>query len=839
MIEVDIVVPVFKGLDATRRCLDSVMRFSQRTSFEIVVINDASPEPAVVDYLEQLRAQQRITLIHNPVNRGFVCSANLGMMQHPDRDICLLNSDTEVHGDWLDRLRRSAYALEDVGTVTPFSNNATICSYPCFCEDNELPDGWSLSGLDGLCAELNAGQSVEIPTAVGFCMYVTRRCLEQTGYFDEVSFKRGYGEENDFCRRASATGFGHRLTTDTFVYHQGSVSFGHERVYLGQQAMAVIESRYPDYGALIAAHVAMDPARMARRRVDLARLLRSPKPRLLLITHKLLGGTEKHIQDLAQLLESDYETLILRPGDQDHVILKWGREGEEFQLHFRLPAEFDDLSDLLKVLGCGRIHFHHLIGFPPLIATLPARLAVPYDYTVHDHFAICPQFNLTSVDGRYCGEPDEAGCNACLAQRPAPWRLDIASWRAFFSTLLRSAARVFVPSQDTLERHRNYLPDIDFQYLPHPELQQFRVLVLGRLSAAKGGWQLEYCARDAKRRKLSLFFYVLGSAEYGLGSHEETVQSLTGLPLAFSGSYEDSMLSILIAKAQADVIYFPAQGPETYSYTLSAALSTDLPIVAPGLGAFSERLAEYPRACLISWDTPPAQVNHLLLQVIQANQPHPIGRGETKSSLAYLDRYRVAINRPDSLPSIALLETVHRFIIPRRIYNTPLEQQSIYLLEHSRLLAVFDDLVGPSAARNMTISDVLDWKNHLLSEVLRLQQEMNQQQEMNRQQQEENRQLQLLHDEIFHYRGEIDQQQTVIEDLKEQLAVRDTEIHRLNSQFSSSQQQIVELYASTSWKITAPLRWMRTILKSICSGCWTTQPIHGLRAIIRGDRRSF
>ena len=133
MIEVDIVIPVFKGLDATRRCLDSVMRFSQRPSFEIVVINDASPEPAVVDYLEQLAAQQRITLIHNPVNRGFVCSANLGMMQHPERDICLLNSDAEVHCDWLDRLRRSAYALEDVGTVTPFSNNATICSVTSVC----------------------------------------------------------------------------------------------------------------------------------------------------------------------------------------------------------------------------------------------------------------------------------------------------------------------------------------------------------------------------------------------------------------------------------------------------------------------------------------------------------------------------------------------------------------------------------------------------------------------------------------------------------------------------------------------------------------------------------
>ncbi len=46
------------------------------------------------------------------------------------RDVVLLNSDTEVPTGWLSRLTAQAYAHPRIATVSPFSNNATICSYP-------------------------------------------------------------------------------------------------------------------------------------------------------------------------------------------------------------------------------------------------------------------------------------------------------------------------------------------------------------------------------------------------------------------------------------------------------------------------------------------------------------------------------------------------------------------------------------------------------------------------------------------------------------------------------------------------------------------------------------
>ncbi|MDP2056498.1 MAG: glycosyltransferase, partial [Thiobacillus sp.] len=176
---VDVIVPVYRGFEETRRCIESVLKAHCTTPFELVLIDDASPEPELASYCASLGNQMGVTVLANARNLGFVGSVNRGMSLHPDRDVVLLNSDTVVANDWLDRLRRCAYSQADIGTATPFSNNATICSYPVFCADNAMPAGIGLAELDSLFARVNAGEHVEIPTAIGFCVYIRRACLNQ------------------------------------------------------------------------------------------------------------------------------------------------------------------------------------------------------------------------------------------------------------------------------------------------------------------------------------------------------------------------------------------------------------------------------------------------------------------------------------------------------------------------------------------------------------------------------------------------------------------------------------------------------------------------------------
>lgn len=274
---IDVIIPVYRGVAETRRCIESVLAQQQAAPHEVVVIDDATPEEPLARYLDELARAGRINLQRNDANLGFVRSVNRGMALHADRDVVLLNSDTEVANDWLDRLQRAATSAPDVATATPFSNNATICSYPFEGWGAGTPGTLGLAAVDGLFASANRARTLEIPTAVGFCMYIRREALVKVGAFDAERFGRGYGEENDFCMRALKAGWRHLLAGDVFVYHQGSVSFSEERFALMKAASTALLEVHPDYTQRVHQFIIADPVAPLRAAVDNARVAFGPE----------------------------------------------------------------------------------------------------------------------------------------------------------------------------------------------------------------------------------------------------------------------------------------------------------------------------------------------------------------------------------------------------------------------------------------------------------------------------------------------------------------------------------------------------------------------------------
>ena len=624
---IDVIIPVFRGLAATRRCIEGVLAAGCRTPAEVIVVDDCSPEPEISAWLESLSRAGQVTLLRHDVNRGFVASVNGAMALHGERDVVLLNSDTEVPPGWLDRLAACAQRESRVATITPFSNNATICSYPRFAAGNPIPAGFDTASLDALFAANNPRESVEIPTGVGFCMYITRKALRELGAFDEAAFGKGYGEEVDFCMRAIRAGLRNLLCADLFVFHEGEVSFGKGGAAIREKAQAVIDSRYPEFQPLLAAFLHREPARPLRRRVDFARLAASPRPRVLFLTHRWGGGIERHVNDLARLLAADCEILTLSPDAQGSVALKWLREGEEFEAWFDVARGWEDCLDTLRAAGVARVHLHHVHGMPPKVLSIAAALGVPCDITVHDYFPICPQYHLSDEEGRYCGEPAAAGCNACIARRPVQWPMDIDQWRGLFRTALANAARVIVPSQDVAARLARYFPEVRTLQWSHPDAgagaaRPYKIALLGGISAIKGLHQLNACVADAARRGLPLHFHVIGHLDRPIPSWPEA-------PLTVSGSYPDAQLAERIAIDRPDAFLFLSQVPETYSYTLTAAMQTGLPIVATRLGAFPERLRGYRSAVLVAPDAPAEAVNDAILARLR-----PVSAVSVQASLA-------------------------------------------------------------------------------------------------------------------------------------------------------------------------------------------------------------
>jgi O-antigen biosynthesis protein len=269
-------IPVYNGLQSTLRCLKSVHETasSLATVFRVLIVHDASSNDAadVAAALDQFAleasgAKFSVQVRHNAINRGFTWNVNQAMAAlRADEHLLLLNSDTIVTRGWLDEIIRTVNTDPKIGTVTPFSNNATICSLPDFQRVWPVPDA-AQRNVIAIALTENRVEPIDIPTGVGFCMLMTRACIDAVGRYDIENFPRGYGEENDFCMRALAAGFRNVLCANAYVAHEGGVSFSESTEALKKVGGERLLAKHPRYDALVSEWIARDPPRARREAI--------------------------------------------------------------------------------------------------------------------------------------------------------------------------------------------------------------------------------------------------------------------------------------------------------------------------------------------------------------------------------------------------------------------------------------------------------------------------------------------------------------------------------------------------------------------------------------------
>ncbi|WP_426315281.1 glycosyltransferase [Methylobacterium fujisawaense] len=644
-----VIVPVYKGRGETLRALHACLSQPQATPFTLLAVNDRSPDPELTADLARLAGRGLFHLVENERNLGFVRSVNRALGLRQGRAVVLLNSDAQVFGDWLDRLvahaepeagpgaapRAEAGAGLRVGSVTPLSNNATICSYPRFNANNTMPLEIDRADLDRMAAQVNRGHAVPVPTGVGFCMYMTAAALDAVGTLDAEAFGKGYGEENDWCLRAIKAGFVNLLAEDVFVHHAGQISFGLDEGGEYVQGQAALLAKHPDYPARVGQFVQADPGRRGRARLDRARLARHFAGRALLyVTHSWGGGIQRHIDDMvAQARAEGLSVVLLQIDRTRNLEVHVAYRSPEFLYlpnldSLYLPRDADELAGFIAELAPVLIHVHSLAGLRWAAArALMDRVAGsgrPYAWTLHDYSPVCHRNHLVQPDGRYCGLAPVSACRACLASDADGFEEpDPGERRAAFGAFLAGASRVLAPSADTAGRIRDVYPDLAVTVRPHVEPERSvrstalqrpgrvrRVAVLGAISATKGGLFLQALATDAQDRKLPLRFSIVGFSDPALAVGLEQVG------VAQTGRYAGDHEALdLVWRVSADLVLLPAIWPETYSYALTLALRTGLPVAAFDLGAPAERLRAYPNGHLLpcALVTDPAACNDRLL----------------------------------------------------------------------------------------------------------------------------------------------------------------------------------------------------------------------------------
>ncbi|MDQ1456506.1 MAG: hypothetical protein QOH28_2126 [Actinomycetota bacterium] len=640
---VTVIVPVYRGIYDLTRCLESVALHARRTelAFELVLIDDRSPEPAVRMYLEEFASRDLpfpVTLLHNPENLGFVGTVNRGL-RRASGDVVILNADTAVTDGWLDRLAAAAYEAPDVATVTPVTSHGSICTLP-----RSVIDAFALAGPNPQideCAEFVTKTSLrllpEVITGVGFCMYTTRQALDSCGLLDEETFGRGYGEEVDFCLRATRLGLRHLVDDSTFVYHRGGGSFGDEQNEGLARGSRLLDERYPYFRPTNTRERAQDPSRVSFAALELGLRERDPdRPHVLHMMHSApgdTGGTEKFLDALMHALGHEFDFSVIFPVQSGFALQTyWHRPDaptvvEEFLLPGgpRRVTRIDDelagaaLQMALDLFHFDAVHIHNLIGHSLAPLDVLAGFDGPVLCSVHDLFLACPNFSLLYRKVEPCGIPEDlSSCDRCLetiAEAPMPGSPMIRNLSREYLNEFRSTATARIDSVDHWVFASQSVADYFMRvYEPHASrmeiIEHGSVIRLGR-RAPEPDRALIY------DEPLRLAFVGLGWAKKGLDVVNELAEAFRDTTVEIHhfgdlkqaaspelhthGAYDNEFLPELLQRAGIQIVLLPGAYAETFGIVMSEALASGLPVIGARYGALGERI----RAHGVGWTIDP------------------------------------------------------------------------------------------------------------------------------------------------------------------------------------------------------------------------------------------
>jgi GT2 family glycosyltransferase/glycosyltransferase involved in cell wall biosynthesis len=617
---VSIIMPIYNACDDVRVCIESILKHTALSADgnQLILANDASPDPNIRPLLDSYAHLLGVTVLHQEKNLGYTANINAAMTLCPGRDVVLLNSDTQVTPQWLSLLQRAARQRTSIGTVTAVSDNAGAFSVPTRNAANPIPPWVERDDFARQITQNSHLEHFRVPTGSGFCMYIREPMIRDIGLFDDTTFPRGYGEENDYCMRGLHAGWEHVLADNVMIYHERSKSFLGEKETLMEKANELVPEMYPEYSLAVGRAFAANPPMKAMRYRAAVSRLREPTialPRVAYVIGVDSGGTPQTNMDLMSTVQDEYAPFLLLcstgqltifeiKGNQRHKVETIALSPSVEPISHDSPAYRAVIADVLQRYAFELVHIRHIGRHGLSIISTAKVLDIPVIFSLHDFYAVCPNIKLLDAQNRYCGGTctagDEGGdCNVELWGKGTTPQLKhgwIKSWQTVFRRILHSCDRLITTSpfaRDLVKSHYG-LKNIPFDVIPHardfPRMERLgrtpqegeplRIFVPGNLAPAKGLDLIkEISALDVHGE---IEFHFAGIAPEDLSPYG-----------VYHGRYKREKIGDLIRKIDPHIGGVLAIWPETYSHTVTEMWAAGLPIVTTTLGATGERIAKH------------------------------------------------------------------------------------------------------------------------------------------------------------------------------------------------------------------------------------------------------
>ena len=231
---VSIIIPTRNRKELIAQCIDSILSKTTYSNYEIIVVDNGSNEPEIIEYFNIIRKNSKIKIIRDDGPFNFSYLNNMAVRVAKGDVIALINNDIEVISpDWLSTM--VAHALRPgigaVGAKLWYSNNTlqhggVVLGVTGVASHSHK---YSPYGSFGYASRLCLTQNISAVTAA--CLVVKKSIYKEVGGLNEKDLKIAFNDV-DFCLRVRSAGYRNVWTPLAELYHHESQSRGLNDTYV-------------------------------------------------------------------------------------------------------------------------------------------------------------------------------------------------------------------------------------------------------------------------------------------------------------------------------------------------------------------------------------------------------------------------------------------------------------------------------------------------------------------------------------------------------------------------------------------------------------------------------
>lgn len=221
MPEVTICVLAYNRLEKTRRCVESILKYTQGITYELLLVDNGS-EDGTLAYFQSVECPNK-KILHITKNLGALYATNLAMRSFSGRYFALVINDAIVTKNWLSNLLRCFESDPKIGMVTPGASNVS----------NLQEISLSFSSYDEMqrkAAAYNQSDPRKWEQRVRLVaiIYLMKREVVDLIGLDDPGFFHDF-EEDDLSVRVRRAGYKLMVCMDTFIHHDHDFRHGEEK----------------------------------------------------------------------------------------------------------------------------------------------------------------------------------------------------------------------------------------------------------------------------------------------------------------------------------------------------------------------------------------------------------------------------------------------------------------------------------------------------------------------------------------------------------------------------------------------------------------------------------